>query len=175
MLHPGVCLERYLICVETAVVFSVSANRFTALRKPLWLFSSLFWPLPEGWMIRVYDTHLYVFSGRTKNLPSVSRRKNGTFVVKKVCFSSKMEATALARAEHLADQKMFTEKVIAVQVPSMLVSMFLGKHRSSADVLDLLIERLTDACCCQTARSSRSPQRSPTSRPRPCKSSNRRR
>ena len=116
VLHPGINPKRYLISIETATVFSLSTNRLMQLRKPLWLFSSLYWPLPPGWLVRVIDTHLHVFKSR--------------------------KATAC--------QRIFTEKIIAVQRPVMLVSMFLGKERSTTELLNLFTEQLTVACCYQT-------------------------
>jgi hypothetical protein len=156
VLHPGIGIRRYLICVETARVFSVYANRFTNLRKPLWLFSSLYWPLPKGWTVRVYDSMLYVFSARTshRKLPTISKTST-KFVVKTkdvvITTKTRQEARQVARALDLDSLQIFTEKVVAVQMPTMLVSMFLGQERSSSVILNVFIERLTDAYCCQTA------------------------
>ena len=152
-MHPTVCPERYLICVETGRVWSVSDERFIT-RKPLWLFSSLYWPLPKGWQVRVYDTRLYVFSGGRPS-PTVSSRKNGTFVVRskheRLVFSTRNVAAIYAKRLHLAEQRLFTEKIIAVQRISCLVSMFLGQVRSSRVILKLFTEHLTIASSCQTA------------------------
>ena len=160
VIHPGVPLDRYLIEVKTARVFSLFSNSFQKTKRPRWLFSSLYWPLPDGVSVR-RNSPWGTGPGKLSvslpwhRTPSLSMRAGsaGRFTVyglsAPVHCASETEAKALMG--HY--RAITTEAVIAVSSCLCRVGMFLGVGFTSVGLLKALTGPLIDASRCRTARS----------------------
>jgi hypothetical protein len=157
VIHPGVPLDRYLIEVGTARVFNLKKSRwYHRATRPMWLFSSLYWPLPKGICIR-RDSKSGVGPGKMLvSLPwhrthvSLRRRKNA-FTIYGAGPPVHCASEADARGVMARRKAKTTEAVIAVSGPLCRVGMFLGVHRSSVALLKAFTGPLIDASRCRTA------------------------
>jgi hypothetical protein len=155
VIHPGVALGHYMIEVETARVVAIRASKFQKTRRPRWLFSSLYWPLPEapGIQCRMRRGQLFVTLA-WHPIPSMSMRKcrHGTFTVYGM---PQGPVCGVAKPQGLAMMERFrtrtTEAIIAVSRPLCRVSMFLGMDCSSSAMLKAFTLPLIDASRCRTA------------------------
>ena len=159
VIHPGVPLGRYLIEVETARVFSLVSNSFQKTKRPRWLFSSLYWPLPDGVSVRRGNSwgtgpgKLSV-SLPWHRTPSLSMRvlpHAGRFTVYGLSGGT-VHCTSETEAKALMDRyrAITTEAVIAVSSCLCRVGMFLGVGFTSVGLLKAFTGPLIDASRCRT-------------------------
>jgi hypothetical protein len=157
VIHPGVPIDRYLVEVHTARVWSLKSSSFQKMRRPRWLFSSLYWPLPRAHVqCRMRSGQLSV-SFAWHPTPSVSIHKrvnNGGYTVygtgpPKGCSSEEEARRFMERFRNVV-----TEAAIAVSGPLCRVDMFLGETRIASCVSITLLKALTgpliDASRCRT-------------------------
>jgi hypothetical protein len=140
-MHPGVNPHRYLIEVETARVFNLDSNSFQKTKRPRWLFSSLYWPLPDVGQVRLCAGKLFVSLPWHKTPKSALRVVGGRsgrparFTVYATGGPVHCANEAEARGVMARLRTVVTEAVIAVSGPLCRVGMFLGVERSSVALL----------------------------------------
>jgi hypothetical protein len=157
VIHPGVPLGRYLIEVETARVFSLVSNSFQKTKRPRWLFSSLYWPLPAGVSVRRGRWG----TGPGKLSVSLPWHRTPRLSMRATCRAS-FTVYGLSAPVHCASETeanalmghyraITTEAVIAVSSCLCRVGMFLGVEFTSVGLLKALTGPLIDASRCRTA------------------------
>ena len=156
VIHPGVDPDRYLIEVETARVFSLASNSFRKTKRPRWLFSSLYWPLPAHvGQVRCAGGKLTVTLPWQRS-PPITMRANvgGTRFTVYGAPGGPVHCASPADAIRVkaSIKSRTTEAVIAVSGPLCRVCMFLGVERSSVALLKAFTVPLIAASRCRTAR-----------------------